>query len=144
MKRLKTVKNKKGFTLIEIIVVLIILAIMAAIAVPSMIGFVDDSKNQALLSEARVGLLAAQTIATKKEYALVKSAEITETTHAFHKDNLKYLATPTSEFQKLVKGITGDFLNVETDANWNVIKISYEKSGRGVKYENGTWTTYKP
>ena len=31
-------KNKKGFTLVEIIVVLVILAILAAIAVPSVRG----------------------------------------------------------------------------------------------------------
>lgn len=37
-------KNKKGFTLVEIIVVLVILAILAAIAVPSVIGYVNEAK----------------------------------------------------------------------------------------------------
>lgn len=36
--------NKKGFTLVEIIVVLVILAILAAIAVPSVLGYVEETK----------------------------------------------------------------------------------------------------
>lgn len=40
-------KNKKGFTLIELIVVIAILAILAAIAVPRIIGFQDTARAQA-------------------------------------------------------------------------------------------------
>lgn len=36
--------NKKGFTLVEIIVVLVILAILEAIAVPSVLGYVEQAK----------------------------------------------------------------------------------------------------
>lgn len=36
-------KNKKGFTLIELIVVIAILAILAAVAVPSFIGITDKA-----------------------------------------------------------------------------------------------------
>ena len=38
-------KNKRGFTLVEIIVVLVILAILAAVAVPTALGYVDDAKE---------------------------------------------------------------------------------------------------
>lgn len=38
-------KNKKGFTLIELIVVVAILAILAAIAVPSFIGLQERAQN---------------------------------------------------------------------------------------------------
>ena len=54
-KKLK--KNKKGFTLVEIIVVLVILAILAAIAIPTMLGFVNDAKGKAYIAEARTCLL---------------------------------------------------------------------------------------
>ena len=37
-------KDKKGFTLVEIIVVLVILAILAAIAVPSVLWYVEEAK----------------------------------------------------------------------------------------------------
>lgn len=45
-------KNKKGFTLVEIIVVLVILAILAAIAVPSVIGYVDEAKESRYIQDA--------------------------------------------------------------------------------------------
>ena len=44
--------NKKGFTLVEIIVVLVILAIFAAIAVPAVLGYVDESKKTRYIEEA--------------------------------------------------------------------------------------------
>lgn len=65
MSKLAALKNKKGFTLIEIIVVLVILAILAAAAVPSMLGFVEEARGKAYIAEARVGLVAAQAVATQ-------------------------------------------------------------------------------
>lgn len=53
MKTLKNLrKDKKGFTLIEIVIVLVIIAILAAMLVPSMLGWIDDSKQKTFLSEA--------------------------------------------------------------------------------------------
>lgn len=45
-------KNKKGFTLIELIVVVAILAILAAIAVPSFIGLQDRAKQGVEIADA--------------------------------------------------------------------------------------------
>lgn len=39
-------KNKRGYTLVEIIVVLVILAILAAVAVPTALGYVDEKKRE--------------------------------------------------------------------------------------------------
>jgi type IV pilus assembly protein PilA len=58
-------KNKKGFTLVEIIVVLVILAILAAFTIPTMLGFVGDSKKKAAIAEQREIYVAAQAIATE-------------------------------------------------------------------------------
>lgn len=44
----KKIRNKHGFTLVEIIVVLVILAILAAVAIPSVLGYVDEAKKQVL------------------------------------------------------------------------------------------------
>lgn len=57
----KVGKNVRGFTLVEIIVVLLVLAIMAAIAIPSMIGYVEKAKESQLVAEARVVYVDAQT-----------------------------------------------------------------------------------
>lgn len=58
-------KNKKGFTLVEIIVVLVILAILAAAAIPTMLGFVEDAKGKTEIANARAALVAAQAIVTE-------------------------------------------------------------------------------
>jgi len=58
-------KNRKGFTLVEIIVVLVILAILAAFTIPTMLGFVNDARGKAMIAEAREVYVAAQSTATE-------------------------------------------------------------------------------
>ena len=64
----KKIKNKHGFTLVEIIVVLVILAILAAVAIPSVLGYVDEAKKAGIIQEAH-GIYEAAQIATTKCYA---------------------------------------------------------------------------
>ena len=59
----KLIKNKKGFTLIELIVVIAILAVLAAILVPSILGYVkeariaaNDANARTLFSEVSAGV----------------------------------------------------------------------------------------
>lgn len=66
MKKQSLKKNKKGFTLIEIIVVLIIIGILIAIAVPSVLGYIGKAEDVKHEANARTGFLAAQTILVKK------------------------------------------------------------------------------
>jgi prepilin-type N-terminal cleavage/methylation domain-containing protein len=46
-------KNRKGFTLIELIVVIAILAILAAIAIPTFIGVTQNATNTVVIANAR-------------------------------------------------------------------------------------------
>lgn len=55
-------KNKKGFTLVELIVVLVILAILAALLVPALTGYIDKANNQAIIAKTRSLVMAAQTL----------------------------------------------------------------------------------
>ncbi len=71
----KKLKNKKGFTLIEIIVVIVILAVLMAVAVPSVMSYMNEGKNAKFQTVGRAVLINAQT-----EYA--KAVADGETTSA--------------------------------------------------------------
>ena len=43
--KIRKMKNKKGFTLVELIVVLVILAILAAMLVPALTGYIDKANK---------------------------------------------------------------------------------------------------
>ena len=62
---IKTNKNKKGFTLVELIVVLTILAILASLLVPALTGYIDKAKQRAIITEARGVWTAAQSGASE-------------------------------------------------------------------------------
>lgn len=57
---LQKLKNKKGFTLVELIVVLVILAILAALLVPALTGYIDKANKEKVVAETRQVVMAAQ------------------------------------------------------------------------------------
>lgn len=58
-------EDKRGFTLVEILVVLVILAILAAVSIPSLTGFIGETKKKAYIVEARTVYAAAQAYASE-------------------------------------------------------------------------------
>jgi len=62
--KIRKMKNKKGFTLVELIVVLVILAILAALLVPALTGYIDKANNEKVVSETRMLTMAIQTEAS--------------------------------------------------------------------------------
>jgi len=60
LKVINKIKNRKGFTLIELIVVLAVLAIIMAIAVPRFLGVQEEAKKNADVSTAAMMAKAAE------------------------------------------------------------------------------------
>jgi type IV pilus assembly protein PilA len=63
-------KNKKGFTLTELIIVVAILGILAAIATPMVTGYIDDTK-------ATADKATAKSIQSSLERAIAKGTIVT-------------------------------------------------------------------
>ena len=64
-KMFKKLKNKKGFTLVELIVVLVILAILAALLVLALTGYIDKANQEKVIAECSSVVMAAQTTASE-------------------------------------------------------------------------------
>ena len=89
----------KGFTLIELIVVIAIIGVLAAILVPSMIGYVGDSKLSTANSNAKLVFTNAATYSTKCEvagYPMTKGNSI-ETATTLKTDKSGTVQAPKSD-----------------------------------------------
>ena len=61
-------KNKKGFTLVELIVVIAILGILALFLVPQFMGYATDAKLQVAKANTRTVWSAAKTVESYYQY----------------------------------------------------------------------------
>lgn len=73
--KIRKMKNKKGFTLVELIVVLVILAILAALLVPALTGYIDKANKEKVIATTRMVVMAAQTEASEK-YGLKAAGQL--------------------------------------------------------------------
>lgn len=60
---MKIFKNRRGFTLVELIVVLVILAVLASLLIPALTGYIDRAKRDQVVAETRMLHEAVQTVA---------------------------------------------------------------------------------
>lgn len=98
----RTLRNRRGFTLVELVVVLVIAGITASFAVPALTGYIDNAKEKQAVSETQACVETVTRIAAQK-YA------------EWQKNTTYQLAggkelTSSAEFQPLV-GCTGTTSN---------------------------------
>jgi type IV pilus assembly protein PilA len=135
MKTLRTHRRRKGFTMVEIIVVLVILAILIGATTPIMMGFVNDARTKAAVSDARIGLLAAQQVVSECMYS---SGALTNTDTETAVDGTAVIAT--AKFADLLSGEVDedDFTGVITDGTGKVTGITYDvPDGKTIQIADG-------
>lgn len=114
---MKNLKNKKGFTLIELIVVIAILGILALFLVPQFMGDSQDAKNQVAQANARTVWTPAKAAETSSEYK-----EFTDAT--FVKEINDKLG---SSFTDVAKGTGNNSVDFDTD--YHVSSVTYTTNG---------------
>ena len=112
-------KNKKGFTLIEIIVGVVILAVLMAIAVPAVMKYINEADDAKYMAQARGAFIIAEA-ESAKEWMSAKGTKPTEWTSS---DTTKVLAELQTD--PAVKKVTATI-----NANGNVTQVVVEFEGK--------------
>ena len=142
MEKIRKLKNKKGFTLVELIVVLVILAILAALLVPALTGYIDKANNEKYVAATRQVVVAAQTEVSEAygkgatfsaNTVLPETAASKDANAIPGKDTILKLAEVDSQYGA----------NITVDAKGVVTKVELlKKDSTDVlcTYENSTYT----
>ena len=137
----KKLKDKKGFTLVELIVVLVILAILAALLIPALTGYIDKANKEKIVSETRMVVMAVQTEASEAYGKAGAGKNLTGangTTTSWDADSAE-----VTEIKTLSEVLTKSGVSFEATVtpNATVTKVSYKDANYTCTYENGTYTT---
>lgn len=130
----KKLKNKKGFTLVELIVVLVILAILAALLVPALTGYIDKANQEKVIAECRSVVVAAQTTSSEY-YGLGKADILTESTK--NSDAIKQidkLAEVPVDADSKAKWHYTVTIGTANDENNVVVSVAFDDGTSSVTY----------
>ena len=127
----RTLRSRRGFTLVELVVVLVIAGITASFAVPALTGYIDNAKEKQAVSETQACVETVTRIAAQKYAEWQKN-----TTYQLAGGNE---LSNSAEFQPLV-GCTGTTSNTPPTVTGGDVALT-EGSGQYLlhvsKYEPG-------
>ncbi len=145
-----TKKNKRGFTLIELIVVIAIVAVLAAVGIPAIAGQVAKSKQSS--ADANAKLLAEQAsimltqAETAGDFSKIKNLAGTDVTVA--SNNAGFLAAvaeaanvDTSKYTdkaEITLAAINDPASPSTQIGWRVSGVALEEGNAKGKFPLGS------
>lgn len=127
----KSAKEKKGFTLIELIIVIAIIAILIALIAPNLVKFLSTARGTSVDANAKTAYTSIQTFLTEQE---TKGTTITAGTYTIKLD--------TTDASKIDEGgltgissffnpkeLTDVTISAEVGANNTLSKVTWTKTG---------------
>ena len=144
-KMFKKLKNKKGFTLVELIVVLVILAILAALLIPTLTGYIDKANQEKVVSECRMVVMAVQ---TELSESYGKAGAGNSLDSGVWKDTAADASNPAvadahiTEIKKLSEVLTktGTSFDATAKSDATITKVEYRNGKYKCVYEKGAYT----
>ena len=130
--KIRKMKNKKGFTLVELIVVLVILA---ALLIPALTGYIDKANKEKIISETRMVVMAAQTELVEK-YGKETSNNSTGSITASSMDTSMIASVKT------LAEVKGTINSITYNEKGQVVSVSYSNSGKTCVYSNSASELY--
>lgn len=137
---MKEIKNKKGFTLVELLAVIVILAVLVLLAVPSVLKLMDTARKNAFTTEAQSFVDGA-----KLAYAQAAMDGGTQTCFIIaEKGTCSVSAQTTPDTCKANSGVwtyaVGDFVDKNFDGYTGSVKIDTAGSAHKIWVSNGTYS----
>lgn len=129
--KIRKMKNKKGFTLVELIVVL------TALLIPAMTGYIDKANKEKVVSECRMVVMGAQTEASEA-YGTLTAASASSTTT--DEKVMEQMAKNGKDLIALAE-VKGKFKITIT--NSKVSQVIYTNSGLNVTYNGSAYDVKK-
>ena len=124
----RTLRSRRGFTLVELVVVLVIAGVTASFAVPALTGYIDNAKEKQAVSETQACVETATRIAAQK-YALVQNASITG-----KNDGADALKSWAGDLKNEAPTVTGDIALTEGSGQY---LLHVESAPTGSKTPDG-------
>lgn len=132
----KTMKNNKGFTIVELVIVIAVIAILAAVLIPTFSGVVGRANTSAAVQECRTALTNVLS-GNASQGQIGKAVFIVEGKHEYEYNGSK-LITVNDDGTEVDTKVKADLISYvkETSDSFDSNKVYFTKSGEVYSFDN--------